>query len=155
MKRIVPAALIALGLFLFNLGARIIVEVSGQADDPDAQFTIGLYATIGMGLVALAATAWWGTRKAVDRLIAELGPALVAAVVLSVFVAPLLVGGNPFEGGAGWIIIQLLFFTGVCAVGGLLGYLVITIVGLDHRSQRLRRVETYYGGRNRSRTAKR
>ncbi|MFD0560420.1 hypothetical protein FB566_3928 [Stackebrandtia endophytica] len=154
MKRMIPAALVALGLFVLNVAARVIVELTGQADDADAQFTIGLYATIGMALVALVVTAIWGTRKPVDRLFAELGPAIGVAVLLSVLVAPLLVGGNPFVGGPGWIFIQLLFFAGVTGLGALLGYLIITIVALDYRSQNLRRVERHYGARAAARAEK-
>ncbi len=153
MKRMIPAALVALGLVVLNIAARVIVEVTGQADDPDAQFTIGLYATVGMALVTLAVTAVWGTRRPVDRLVSELGAAVLAAVLVSVFVAPLVVGGNPFSGGASWIFIQLLFFGGVCGAGALLGYLIITIVALDYRSQNLRQVERHYGARAAARAA--
>lgn len=153
MKRMIPAALVALGLVVLNIAARVIVEVTGQADDPDAQFTIGLYATVGMALVTLAVTAVWGTRRPVDRLVSELGAAVLAAVLVSVFLAPLVVGGNPFSGGASWIFIQLLFFGGVCGAGALLGYLIITIVALDYRSQNLRQVERHYGARAAARAA--
>lgn len=153
MKRMIPAALVALGLVVLNIAARVIVEVTGQGDDPDAQFTIGLYATVGMALVTLAVTAVWGTRKPVDQLVSQLGAAVLVAVLVSVFVAPLAVGGNPFGGGAGWIFIQLLFFGGVCALGALLGYLIITIVALDYRSQNLRQVERHYGARAAARAA--
>jgi|GEM_PF-1317791 len=154
MKRMIPAALVALGLFVLNVAARVIVELTGQAEDADAQFTLGLYATIGMALVALVVTAIWGTRKPVDRLFAELGPAIGVAVLLSVLVAPLIVGGNPFVGGPGWIFIQVLFFAGVTGLGALLGYLIITIVALDYRSQNLRRVERHYGARAAARAEK-
>lgn len=153
MKRMIPAALVALGLVVLNIVARVVVEVTGQADDPDAEFTIGLYATVGMAVVALAVTAVWGVRKPVDELVPQLGSAVLVAVVLSVFVAPLAVGGNPFSGGASWIFIQLLFFAGVCGLGALLGYLIITIVALDYRSQNLRQVERHYGAKAAARAA--
>ena len=98
-------------------------------------------------------TVVWGTRRPVDRLVSELGAAVLAAVLVSVFLAPLVVGGNPFSGGASWIFIQLLFFGGVCGAGALLGYLIITIVALDYRSQNLRQVERHYGARAAARAA--
>lgn len=149
MKRWIPSMVVGGGLFLFNVATRLVLELTGIADDVDAQTTVGLYSTGVMGVIALAAGAWWSIRKPLDRCVAELGAALLAASVLSTFVAPLLTGGNPFVGGVGEALILFLFFAGGTTVAAFVGYLAVTIVGVDYRSKNLKLVERRYGRKSR------
>ncbi|CAM3411973.1 hypothetical protein [Stackebrandtia soli] len=144
MKRWMPGIVIGLSLFVINVAARIVVDVSGQGDDVDAEFTVGLYATIAMGVVAAVGGAWWAVRKPVEHVIAELGLGLVGGVLLAVFIGPLIVGLNPFA-GAEWLVMQIVFFAVVSGLGAFVGFLMVMMFGADYRSKHLKRVERHYG----------
>lgn len=144
-QRWIPGIVIGLGLFVINVAARIAVNLTGQGADPDGEFTIGLYATIAMGAAALVAGLWGAVRKPFDRIVAEIGPGLLAGVLLSVLLGPLVVGANPFGGGFEPWFIQLSFFLVVTLGGAFLGYLLTMMFGVDHKSKSLKRVESHYG----------
>ncbi|MGH8795223.1 MAG: hypothetical protein ACRDXX_21605 [Stackebrandtia sp.] len=150
MKRWIPAAAVGVGLFLFNVATRLVMELTGKGDDTEAQTTVGLYATGAMAVVALIAGAWWAMRKPMDRIVAELGLALLGAALFSTFLAPLVTGGNPVAGGVAGVLTLFLFFLGGSVVAGFVGYLLITVVGVDYRSKNLKAVERHYGRRERS-----
>lgn len=60
------------------------------------------------------------------------------ALLLTVLVGPLLVGNDPFAGGAGTFFAQIWLYLAAAAAGTLLGYLLLTALGHD-RSQTLKR----------------
>ena len=81
----------------------------------------------------------WGRRRPVAAWSADLAAAVGIALLFTVLVGPLLVGDDPFGGGAGTFFAQIWLYLAAAGVGVLLGYLLLTALGLDHRSQSLKR----------------
>ena len=65
--------------------------------------------------------------------------AVPVALLLTVLVGPLLVGTNPFGGGAGTFFAQIWLYLAAAAAGVAIGYLVLIALGRDHRSRQLQR----------------
>ncbi len=147
MKRWIPVAIVAGAIFAINLAGRIYTDFFVSDDDVHSQNLLGVIAASGMALVALVAGIVWSIRASMRHLVAYLGSGLLVGTVLAVFVGPLLLGGNPFGGGANLVIAELLMFFGFAVVAAFVGYLVTTALGIDHRGKRLKQMESYYGRR--------
>ena len=65
--------------------------------------------------------------------------AVAVALTLTVLVGPLLVGENPFGGGAGLFFAQIWLYLAAVAAGVAVGNLILTALGRDHRSRQLKR----------------
>lgn len=145
MKRWMPMAIVAGTLFVVNVAGRVGAEVIVGSKDQSVQNLIGVAGLAAMGIVGIVAGVWWSMRKPMQRIVAELGPALLIGTALSVLVGPLPVGGNPFAGGVGLVLAELLMFFAVSVVAVFLGFLAVTVLGMDYRSRHLKRVEHHYG----------
>jgi hypothetical protein len=137
--RWVRVGVLAVGLFLVNVAARLVARF-GFADDAEAQdrVSLAMFAVIALVLAALAFR--WGRDRPFGRLVADLGAAVLVGCALTVLVGPLLFGDNPFAGGAGEFFAQIWLYAGFSAGGVALGYLLLVTLGRDYRSRQLARL---------------
>ena len=147
MKRWTPVAVVAVLIFVMNLAGRIYTEFYVSEDDISTQNVLGIAAAGGMALVALIAGLVWSMRASMRHLVAYLGGGLLIGTALAVLIGPLCLGGNPFAGGVDLVLAELVMFFGISVVAAFVGYLITTILGIDHRGKQLKRVESYYGRR--------
>lgn len=125
-------------LFAVNAVARLIIRFGFDGDTAAAdRVSLGMFVVIGLILAGVAFV--WGRRRPVAGWGADVSAAVLAALVLTIFVGPLMVGSHPFAGGAGMFFAQIWLYAATAAAGTLGGYLVLTALGLDHRSQSLKR----------------
>ncbi|MFY1704249.1 hypothetical protein ACN28G_21355 [Micromonospora sp. WMMA1923] len=126
-------------LFAVNVVARLVIEFGVDGDQSAAadRVSLGMFLVIGVILAGLAFH--WGRDRPVARWGADLAAAVLVALLLTVLVGPLLVGNNPFANGAGTFFAQIWLYLAASGAGTLVGYLVLTALGRDHRSQQLKR----------------
>ncbi|MGC5021479.1 hypothetical protein [Micromonospora sp. DT47] len=125
-------------LFAVNVVARVIIEFGFDGNDTAAD-RVSLAMFVVIGLILAAVVFVQGRSRPVGRWGADVGAAVAVALLLTVLVGPLLVGNNPFGGGAGLFFAQIWLYLAAAAAGVAIGYLVLTALGLDHRSQLLKR----------------
>ncbi|MEV1331890.1 hypothetical protein AB0J20_20210 [Micromonospora costi] len=138
-KRWRDIGVLAGALFVVNVAARLIIQF-GTDDGDDAaadRVSLGMFVLIGLILAGLAF--YWGRRRPLGDWAADVAGAVLVALLLTVLVGPLLVGDSPFAGGAGTFFAQIWLYLAATGAGALVGYLVLTMLGLDHRSQSLKR----------------
>ncbi|MFC0096481.1 hypothetical protein ACFFKH_02950 [Micromonospora marina] len=129
---------LAAALFGVNVVARLVIKLAFP-DDDTATGRVSLAMFLVIGLI-LAGTAFrWGADRPLDRWAGDLAAAVAVALALTVFVGPLLVGENPFGGGAGLFFAQIWLYLAASAAGVLVGYLILTALGRDYRSRQLKR----------------
>ncbi|PWR06097.1 hypothetical protein DKT68_23520 [Micromonospora acroterricola] len=125
-------------LFAVNVVARLTIRLGFDGDDAAAdRVSLAMFAVIGLILAVVAFR--WGRRRPLGTWAADVAVAVLVAMALTVLVGPLLVGNNPFAGGAGTFFAQIWLYLLATGVGVLIGYLVLTALGRDHRSQQLKR----------------
>ncbi|MBM0238072.1 hypothetical protein JNW88_14605 [Micromonospora sp. ATA32] len=129
---------LAAALFAVNVAARLVIRLGFDGDDNAAdRVSLGMFVVIGLILAGVAFR--WGRDRPLARWAADVAAAVAVALLLTIFVGPLLVGANPFADGAGTFFAQVWFYLAATGAGVLVGYLVLTALGLDHRSQQLKR----------------
>ncbi|WP_431943939.1 hypothetical protein [Micromonospora marina] len=129
---------LAAALFGVNVVARLVIKLAFP-DDDTATGRVSLAMFLVIGLI-LAGTAFrWGADRPLGRWAGDLAAAVAIALALTVFVGPLLVGENPFGGGAGLFFAQIWLYLAAGAAGVLVGYLILTALGRDYRSRQLKR----------------
>jgi hypothetical protein len=137
-ERWLPVGLIAGGLFLVNVVARLVVRFAAGNDD-NKQVTIGLWALFAVGAVMIPVAFWYGRRHPMIRVVGDLGLAVVIACLLAVLIGPFVSGVAPFSNGVGLVFRQFFYFVGLSAIGAVLGLLILMTTGLDYRSQSWKR----------------
>lgn len=145
MKRWIPVAIVSLLTLAANVVGRLVSPEAIDSVTANYQSLVGALATGVMALIAAVAGGWWSVKHPMQRVVADLGVALVAGAFASVLLGPLLVGLNPFAFGFGLILAQLMFFLGIGVVAAFLGFMVVATLGADHRAKSLKRVERHYG----------
>lgn len=136
--RWLPVGVLAGALFAVNVVARLIARF-GFDGDVEAQDRISLvmFAVIGVILAVLAFL--WGRQSAVAEWGPRMAVAVAVAMALTIFVGPFISGNHPFANGAGEFFSQIWLYAGFAGGGVLVGFLLLTALGLDYRSQQLQR----------------
>ena len=137
-ERWLPVGILAGGLFVVNLIARLVVRLAAGSDDAQ-QVTIGLWALIAVGAVLIPVAYWWARRWPIPRVIGDLLVAVLVACLLAVLIGPLVSGTTPFNGGVGLVFRQFFYFVAVSAGGAVFGMLAAMTVGQDYKSQAWKR----------------
>ncbi|HEX5598154.1 MAG TPA: hypothetical protein VFX61_19385 [Micromonosporaceae bacterium] len=137
-NRWLPVGVLAAVLFAVNVVARLVARF-GFDDSVKHQdrVSLGMFVVIGLILAALAFL--WGRRYPTGRWGSDIAAAVLAAMALTVFVGPFTSGSQPFAGGAGDFFVQVWLYVGFTGGGTLIGFLLLTALGLDYRSQALKR----------------
>lgn len=137
-KRWLPVGVLAGVLFVVNVVARLVTRFGFDSDaEAEDRVSLAMFGVIGVILAVVAFMA--GRRHPVSRWAPDIAVAVLAAMLLTLFVGPFISGSTPFAGGVGTFISQIWLYAAVTAGGTLFGYLVLTAFGLDHRSQSLKR----------------
>lgn len=136
--RWLPIGVLAAVLFAVNVAARLVARL-GFNEDGEAQDRVSLAMFVVIGLVLAVMAFLWGRRHPAGRWIGDVGAAVLIALVLTVFVGPFVSGDSPFESGAGDFFAQIWLYAGFALGGSLIGFLFLVALGLDYRSQGLKR----------------
>ncbi|MET7877194.1 hypothetical protein [Micromonospora profundi] len=125
-------------LFAVNVVARLVTRFGFDGDDAAAD-RVSLVMFLVIGLVLAVVAFRWGCRRPLGAWAGDVVVVVLVAMALTVLVGPLLVGHNPFAGGAGTFFAQIWLYLLATGAGTLVGYLVATALGRDYRSQQLKR----------------
>lgn len=136
--RWLPVGVLAGVLFAINVVARLVTRLWFH-DDLGAADWITFWMLCAVAVVSLVVAAGWARTRPVPRWTADLFLAALGGLLLAVFVGPFISGTTPFALGAGAFFKQVWQWAGFVGGGALLGFLIVTALGLDHRSQSLRR----------------
>ncbi|MEU1755870.1 hypothetical protein ABZ436_24865 [Micromonospora matsumotoense] len=129
---------LAAALFAVNVLARVIIKLGFDGNDTAAdRVSLGMFIVVGLVLAGVVLAR--GRVVPAARWGADVAAAVVVALLLTVLVGPLLVGNNPFGGGAGLFFAQIWLYLAAAAAGVAIGYLVLIALGRDHRSRQLQR----------------
>jgi hypothetical protein len=137
-ERWVRIGALAAGLFAINVVARLVARLWFNGD-LEAADRITLLMLLAVGLTCLFVAAVWSRRRPVGAWSGELSAGALGGLLLAVFVGPFISGATPFGAGAGEFFKQIWQWAGFGGVGAALGFMVITALGLDYRSESLRR----------------
>lgn len=136
--RWLPVGVLAAVLFVINVVARLVIRFGFDGDaEIEDRVSLGMFAAIGLILATVAFR--WGRRYPAGRWGADVGAAALVGMALTIVIGPFLSGSYPFANGAGEFFSQIWLYAGFTGGGALVGYLVLTAFGLDHRSQSLKR----------------
>jgi hypothetical protein len=141
-----PILLMAAGFFAITVIARLLSRFVADNNDK-VETRIGYVAFGAVAVLAAALAVYWGRRHPASQVILDLGGAILIACLLSVLIGPFISGDKPFASGAGSFFAQIWAYCGVGFGGGLLGLLGLIALGLDHRSQALKRYAQVRGAR--------
>jgi hypothetical protein len=133
---------LAAALFAINAAARLVTRLAhgdGTPDDLAALDRLGWISWAAVALVVAVAAGWWARLRPIGTVAADLGAAVGVAGLLYVVVGPFISAPPRFQTGLGGSIEMLAIYTGVAAVGALVGSLLVIALGRDHRSRELRR----------------
>ncbi|MFF5174732.1 hypothetical protein ACFY3U_19140 [Micromonospora sp. NPDC000089] len=129
---------LAAALFAVNVVARVIAKLAFAGDDAGTdRVSLGMFLLVGLILAVVVFRE--GATRPVGRWAPEVAGAVAVALALTVLVGPLLVGDNPFGGGAGLFFAQIWLYLAAALAGVAVGYLILTALGRDHRSRMLKR----------------
>ena len=125
-----PVLLVAVVLFAINAIGRVVVYAAG-VDGDDQLFLASLYSMIAMAVVAGYAGFRWMRRYETVRVVGDVGLAIILGSLLTTMVSPLFVGLNPFSGGLPIYLRLLGACFVICAIGALVGSLIVLAIGQD------------------------
>jgi hypothetical protein len=137
-KRWLPAGGLAVGLFAINVAARLVARLWFNGDAAAAD-RITLLMLLAVGLTSLVVAAAWSRRAPLGRWVVDLSAASAVGLLLAILVGPFISGTTPFADGAGEFFKQVWQWAGFSGVGAALGYMIMTALGRDYRSQSLKR----------------
>ena len=133
-----PIGLLAAVLFLINVVVRLVVRIgwSGNATaESRASLTMFVLIAVVLGVLAFQRS----RRRPVAEWLPEMAASTGIAMLFTVLVGPFISGDAPFDTGAGDFFLQIWLYLGCAGSGILIGYLLATTLGLDYRSQGLKR----------------
>jgi hypothetical protein len=137
-ERWLPVGVLAAGLFVINVVARLVARLWFNGD-LEAADRITLLMLLAIGIVSMVMAALWSRTRPVGRWLGDLAAASFAALLLSIFVGPFISGSTPFADGAGEFFKQVWQWAAFSGGGTAIGFMVVTALGLDYRSQSLKR----------------
>lgn len=137
-KRWLPIGVLAAALFAINVVARLVVRFAFEEGDSNIDL-VTLFMLVAIGLVSLGVATVWGRTRPFWDWVADLSAASFAALLLSIFVGPFISSTTPFADGAGEFFKQIWQWAAFSGGGAILGFLIVTALGLDYRSQSLKR----------------
>lgn len=108
-------------------------------DNTSRQDVVAWVAFGAVGLTLAVAAFSWGRRYPMGRVVLDLGGAALLGCLFSTLVGPLITGGSPFANGPGVFFGTIWLYAGVAISSALMGLLVLTALGQDHRSRALKR----------------
>jgi len=136
--RWLPVGVLAGVLFAVNVIARLVTRLGFDGDQEAAdRVSLVMFAVLAVILAGVAFVQ--GRRRPVAAWGADAAVAVLAAMVLTIFVGPFISGDQPFTNGPSEFFAQIGFYVVATGVGALLGHLVLTALGRDHRSLALKR----------------
>jgi hypothetical protein len=138
-ERWLPIGVLAAVLFAINVVARLVARLAFHGDD-NRLTTLGLIAMLAIAVLYAVMAFIWGRRVPVGRLVADLAGAAIIGCAFTIFVGPFISSKQPFSDGAGVFFAQIWQYAGFTGGGTLLGFLIVTALGLDYRSQALKRL---------------
>jgi hypothetical protein len=138
-ERWLPIGVLAAVLFAINVAARLISRLAFHNDD-GKQTAAGMIAMVAIGLIYAVLAFIWGRRVPVGRVVADLGAAALIGCAFTIFVGPFISSKGPFSDGAGVFFAQIWQYVGFTGGGALVGFLIVIALGLDYRSQALKRL---------------
>lgn len=130
--------LLAAGLSAIAAVARLITRFFAE-NDTGRQQALGW---VGYGAVALtlAVTAFvWARNRPMGHVVLDLAGGALLGCLFAVLVGPFISGGSPFANGPGFFFGMIWGYAAFAIGGAILGLLAVTAVGLDYRSQALKR----------------
>lgn len=145
-QRWLPVGVLAGVLFATNVVARWAVKLFGTQDDRRTT-AIGVVALAVVAVVMAAAAYRWASRYRMSRVVPDLTVGALGGCVLTVLVAPLLVGTTPVADGADFFIGQVWRYLALAAGGAAFGLLVTMALGRDHKSQSWKAYAERYGSK--------
>jgi hypothetical protein len=145
-QRWLPVGVLGGVLFATNVLARWLVKLFTSHDD--ARTTdIGVVALVAVAVVMAAAAYRWALRYPTPRVVGDLAVGALAGCLLSLLVAPLLVGTLPLKDGVDFFIGQVWRYLALAAGGTVFGLLVVMALGRDYKSQSWKRYADRVGAR--------
>lgn len=136
--RWLPVGVLAGVLFAVNVVARLVARF-GFDSGIEAQDRISLVMLAGIGVILAVLAFRWGRTAPVGEWVSRIAAAALVALLLTIFVGPFISGTHPFASGAGEFFAQIWLYAGFTGGGVLVGFLVLTALGLDYRSRQLQR----------------
>jgi hypothetical protein len=137
-ERWLPVGILAGGLFLVNIIARLAVRmVAGK--DANKETWVGAVAFLAVGAVMIGAAYWWARLRPLPRVVGDLLIAAAVGCLLSALIGPLVSAGPAFAGGFGALVQRFIIYLTVSAFGALFGILAVMTAGQDYKSQALKR----------------
>lgn len=137
-ERWLRTGLLAGGLFAIVVAGRLAARLWFEQDFVAWHRTV--LATLGaVGLVTAVLAIVWGRVRPAGVVVSDIAGAAVAAGVLHLAVGPFVSGVTPAEVGAGDSFNAAWQLASAVAVGVLVGYLLLMMVGKDYKSQSLKR----------------
>jgi hypothetical protein len=135
-RRWTTIAAVAVGLFVINVIARLIIRLGFDGDDSaEGSVSLIMFGVIGLALAVI--TFVRSQRHRPSEWLPDLAAAAALGMLLTILVGPFVSGDSPFAGGAGNFFSQVWLYGGFAIVGTLLGYWIATALGRDYRSRSL------------------
>jgi hypothetical protein len=137
-QRWFPIAALAVGLFVINVVARLVIRFAFDgSDSAESRASIAMFACIGLTL-AIWTFVEAQRKPPAEWLLPDLVLGAIGGMLLTVLVGPFISGGQPFADGAGDFFSQIWLYGAFAIAGTLLGYWVAMMLGRDYRSRSLR-----------------
>ncbi len=126
-------------LFAINVVARLVARLAFSGND-GWETNTGLISMTVIGLIFVALAFRWGRDRPAGILVADLAGAAAAGCLLTIFIGPFISGEGPFSDGAGIFFAQIWQYVGFFGGGTLIGFLLLTALGLDYKSKSLKQI---------------
>jgi Na+/melibiose symporter-like transporter len=136
-QRWFPIAALAVGLFVINAVARLVIRLGFDGDQAaENRATIAMFACIGLALAVWTFIS--AQRRPPAQWLIDIAFGAAGGLLLTVLVGPFVSGNQPFAGGAGDFFAQVWLYAAFAIIGTLLGYWFAVMLDRDYRSRSLK-----------------